>query len=256
MTNKAKASSVQQKRGLWKTLFIAAIVAGVLCVLTGSGVLYYAVGRPLLAPKTTVILEPDRTQISTVTQADLEKTAQILRERWRALGYGDLWASFTVSDNGQIIGQIPTHVDSEFIHRTKAIGVVEFVDFGKTPIAAGTIVSTDFDYDYLPKAGGTKWHTIMTNDEIQSIYVSASQSGGYEIPFALTEKGKEILADYSARNVNNFLGILLDKVVISSPRITSPITDGYGVINGEFTRQAAQIFAAIARFGPLPIPLK
>lgn len=249
-------SSAQQKSGARKILVVAAIVGCVLCVLAGSSILFYVVGRPLLTPKTTVIFEPDRSQISTVTQADLEKTAQILRGRWSALGYGGLWASFTISDNGQIIGQIPTKIDSEFINRTKAIGMVEFVDFGKTPVADGTIVSTDFDYNYLPKVDGTKWHTIMTNSEIQTINVSTSQSGGYEIQFILTEKGKKILADYSTQNINNHLGILLDKVVFSSPKITSPIMDGYGAINGQFTEQTAQIFVAIVRFGPLPIPLQ
>jgi hypothetical protein len=248
-------SSAQQKSSSRKILVVVAIIGFVLCVFAGSGILYYRVGRPLMTPKTTVIFEPDRSLIlMTVTQADLEETARILRLRWSSLGYGNPWTSFVVSDNGQIIGQIPTNIDTEFINRTKVNGLVEFVDFGKTPIADGTIVSTDFGYDY-PKVDGTKWHTIMTSSEMRTISVSISQIGGYEILFSLTEKGKIILADYSTQNINSYLGIILDKVVISSPRVTSPIMDGNGVITG-LTKQTAQIFAAIVRSGPLPIPLK
>jgi preprotein translocase subunit SecD len=35
-----------------------------------------------------------------------------------------------------------------------------------------------------------------------------------------------------------------------------PITNGAGVIDGNFTQQQAEIFAAVIRSGPLPIPLK
>jgi len=49
---------------------------------------------------------------------------------------------------------------------------------------------------------------------------------------------------------------VLDKQVISSPRIETPITGGSGVITGNFTYEAANALVVQLRYGSLPIPLK
>ncbi len=49
---------------------------------------------------------------------------------------------------------------------------------------------------------------------------------------------------------------MLDKRVISAPRINSAIPDGKGVITGSFTNETANQLAIQLRYGSLPIPLK
>ncbi len=49
---------------------------------------------------------------------------------------------------------------------------------------------------------------------------------------------------------------MLDKVLISSPRISTSITEGSGVITGSFDREGANRLAVQLRYGSLPIPLK
>jgi len=56
--------------------------------------------------------------------------------------------------------------------------------------------------------------------------------------------------------VNQVLAIVLDKEVISTPTINEPITDGQGVIQGNFTVDSANALAVQLRYGSLPIPLK
>ena len=64
-------------------------------------------------------------------------------------------------------------------------------------------------------------------------------------------------SQHTTNNVGHYLGIVLDKVVISAPKVKSPITDGSGVISGSFTREQANSLAVYLRVeGPLPIPLK
>jgi len=49
---------------------------------------------------------------------------------------------------------------------------------------------------------------------------------------------------------------VLDKVLISAPRISVPITEGKGVITGSFTLETANALAVQLRYGSLPVPLK
>ncbi len=57
-------------------------------------------------------------------------------------------------------------------------------------------------------------------------------------------------------NTGKFLSIVLDKQVISSPVINSPIIGGTGSISGNFTLEQANAFAIQLRYGSLPVPLK
>jgi protein-export membrane protein SecD len=49
---------------------------------------------------------------------------------------------------------------------------------------------------------------------------------------------------------------VLDRKVISAPRINEPITQGNGIITGSFTSQSAEELALLLRAGALPAPLK
>jgi preprotein translocase subunit SecD len=72
----------------------------------------------------------------------------------------------------------------------------------------------------------------------------------------LSGEGAKVFGDHTAANVNRFLTIVLDKRVISSPRIESAITGGQGTITGNFTFESANTLAVQLRYGSLPVPLK
>ncbi|HLO14220.1 MAG TPA: hypothetical protein VK206_05285, partial [Anaerolineales bacterium] len=166
--------------------------------------------------------------------------------------------SFVVAENNQIIGQVPDSIDAEtFVGQIVAIGLLEFVDFGESPVAVGMSVRTDFDYKYFPQVEGPIWHTVITNDGFESAYVTTDQSGRAAISFTLTMEGTKILSDFTTNNIGHYLGIVIDKVVISAPQVKTPITDGRGWIQGSFTQEEAQLLAAYLGIkGPLPLPLK
>ncbi len=226
----------------------------ILCGLAVLGIGYILV-RPSLMPKTQVILEPDYSLISTVEAADLKRAAEILTERCRLLGYSGV--SFATNENNQIIGKVPSSLDAETILKpVVAIGLLEFVDFGQTPLEAGTAIRTDFDYLYFPQAEGPVLHTIMANDGLKEVLVSTDRVGKPAVSFTLTTEGTQVFADFTTNNVGRYLGIVLDKAVISSPVVNSPITDGSGIIQGAFTAEEANALAAYLKTkGPLPLPL-
>ncbi len=245
------------KQGSKKGLIVIAAAGAVLIISLAALIFYFTSGRALLTPKNTVTFEPDQAILGslTISQDTLQETAKLLAQRWSFLGYPQPMTSFEANSSGQIIGKIPTSVAGDFRDRVKVTGVLEFVDFGKRQMQAGTVVNTDYSYGY-ETAEGTKWHTLMTGGQIHTISAYKSQTGEYEVLFSLTENGKKTLTDYTTNNIDSYLGIVMDKVVIACPQIGSPITSGNGVINGNFTQQAAEIFVAIVRSGPLPIPLK
>jgi preprotein translocase subunit SecD len=106
--------------------------------------------------------------------------------------------------------------------------------------------------------GETIWHTVMTGVDIKSVTVSADQSGvgGFVVNFELTPNGTKVFAEHTAANVGNFLTIVLDKTVISSPRIDGSIPDGQGVISGNFTSESANNLAVMLRYGRLAVPVE
>jgi preprotein translocase subunit SecD len=243
-----------QKNDLWPKILIAIVVV-LLCAggVIGTGFLAkYAL--PYLQPRKTLILEPDFSKISTVDPANLEKTAQILTERCDQMGCSSV--NFTVSESNQIVGKIPAILNIDaLVKKITAIGLLEFTDFGTSPVAVGDIVRTDFENAFLHQVEGTVRHTIMTNQEIETVSVTKAQTGEYQIAFTLTEQGANIFFDYSSKNTGKYLGILLDKVVLFAPIISTAITDGNGIIQGRFTFVSAQDLAAYLQISPLPIPL-
>ena len=76
------------------------------------------------------------------------------------------------------------------------------------------------------------------------------------VSFTLQPDASDLFAEYTRQNVNNFLTIVLDKRVISSPQISSVIDGGQGTITGQFTLEEAEQLATQLRFGSLPIPLR
>lgn len=101
------------------------------------------------------------------------------------------------------------------------------------------------------------YHTVMTGAALKSVSVQANQVGkGYQIAFVLTDKGAKIFGDFTSQHVGEYLGIALDKTLISAPVVREPITDGRGVISGNFTYESANDLAIQLRYGSLPIPLK
>jgi preprotein translocase subunit SecD len=104
---------------------------------------------------------------------------------------------------------------------------------------------------------GPIFHTLMTGAALSNVGVQVnSTTGQYEVSFELKADAAKTFADYTTSHVGQVLAIVLDKKVISAPTINSPITDGKGVIQGNFTSQSANDLAVQLRYGSLPIPLK
>ncbi len=122
--------------------------------------------------------------------------------------------------------------------------------------AAGITTTNTTTSTAITQPDGKPWHTVMIGSIIQIVNVQTAPAGGYEVAFTLTTGGAKQFADYTSAHVGTPLAIVLDKKVISAPTINQAITDGQGVITGNFTLDTANNLAVQLRYGALPVPLK
>jgi len=240
-----------------------------------------------------VVMEADLPPEVKVSASNMEAARTIVENRTNALGVAE--NTIQVVGERRLVGEFPGLEDASGVLETiQKTGLMEFVDFGNDQPLPGTIVKTDFGVSSATETGAVAptatasgeaptatpesaatptaaeatptpeaaapeekvYHTVMTGAELATVGVTVHQTYGYVIEFTLTPKGREIFANYTASHVGQYLGIVLDKKVISAPRVDEPIPDGAGIIRGSFTRESANSFAVQLRYGSLPVPLK
>lgn len=209
----------------------------------------------------------------------------IVEKRVNALGVSE--AVVQLAENCRIVVEIPGETDPErALNTIRKTGVLEFVALGKEYLPPGTVVQTDLGGSTAAPTGSATptveptaqpavtptdeataqpsptpqpkvYHTVMTGTALKSVSVQADPLGsGYQIAFVLTDQGAKAFGDFTSQHVGEYLGIALDKTLISAPVVREPITDGHGVISGNFTYESANDLAIQLRYGSLPIPLK
>jgi preprotein translocase subunit SecD len=222
-----------------------------------------------------VLLEADLPEGQEVEPGAMEAAKVIVKNRVDALGV----AEPLVQSQGErrIIVELPGVEDPELAIATiRETGLLEFVDVGNTFLPPGTLVETDFGgtvppTEPTPTVEITEtttitptapvppepvYTTVMTGRELDTVNVALDQLGRPEIQFALKFEGTSIFADFTSRNVGRFLCIVLDKRIISCPRIQNAIPDGQARITGDFTLEEARSLAIQLRYGALPVPLR
>lgn len=229
-----------------------------------------------------VLLEADLPETTQVDAQQMEDAQKILENRSNGLGVSEV--VFQVAGTRRIVGEFPglTNPD-EVLGVLKGTGQLEFVDVGDQYQQEGTRLKTSLGgssetaptvvptAESTPAAAGTEaapaaeptpaaedvvWPTVMTGTDLSSVAVSRGPTGQYLVDFELKAEGAQVFADHTSKNVGKFLCIVLDKVVISCPRIDSAITEGRGQISGNFTADSSNNLAIQLRYGSLPVPLK
>jgi len=212
-----------------------------------------------------VLLEADLPADAEVTAEMMSTARNILEQRTNALAVRE--NLIVVAGERRIVAEFPGLEDSASVLNTiQETGLLEFVDTGDYSPDEGLMLKTDFGAEGEPAAPTTAdntgtpeeitYHTIMTGKDLTSVSVSPGQFGGYQIDFTLSAEGAEIFATHTAANTGRYLTMVLDKRVISAPRIDSAIPGGQGTITGSFTRESANALAVQLRYGSLPVPLK
>ncbi len=233
------------------------------------------------------LLEADVSDCSTVDAAELDVTRQILENRANALGVSEI--VMQIAGQCRIVAEFPGVSDPEaVVAALQQTALLEFVDMGANPEPEGAEVQTDYDaasagpdgtvatavpgaaptvIPTVPPASGTPvagataepqvYHTVMTGAALDTVAVQPGSLGGqYQILFTLKPDAAKVFGSFTSSHVNQYLAIVLDKKVISAPIIKSAITDGQGVIEGDFTQESANALTVQLQYGSLPVPVK
>jgi preprotein translocase subunit SecD len=202
-----------------------------------------------------VILEADLPETTEITAEQMDVARSIIENRTNALGVAE--NSIQVAGERRLVGEFPGLEDSNSVLSTiQQTGLLEFVDFGTTPLNPGTVITTDYGGNTEVAEGQILYHTIMNGADLLTVGVTTDQFNQTVVTFDLNDEGRAIFADYTTNHTGEFLGIVLDKQVISAPQVDEPITEGSGMIRGNFSIESANALAIQLRYGSLPVPLK
>jgi preprotein translocase subunit SecD len=236
-----------------------------------------------------VLLEADLPAETVVTSDQMQTARNIVENRVNALGVVEPLVQ--VAGARRIVVELPG-IDNpeEAVATIQETGLLEFIDMSTVTDAeayalVGQTLQTDFGQTgsisdvvtptaevatatpetgasaatpvATPESAAPVFHTVMTGAGLKEAGATVNQTTGeYEVAFVLTDEGKQTFGDYTSAHVGQILGIVLDKTLISAPRISVAITEGRGVITGSFTSESANALAVQLRYGSLPIPLK
>ena len=208
-----------------------------------------------------VLLEADLPVDTVIDPTDMQTARQILENRSNGLGVSEV--TFQVAGSNRIVGEFPGLENTEeVIAVLKETGQLEFVDTGDNFFNPGTEIVTDLNGQPLTQPDSitgetpTVYHTVITGANLKDVSVTQNTLGEVLVAFELDAEGAKAFGDHTAKNIGKALSIVLDKKVISSPRIQSAITGGKGTISGNFTIETANNLAVQLRYGSLPIPFK
>ena len=208
-----------------------------------------------------VLLEADLPQETAISSSSMDTARQIVESRANGLlGVGEAVVQ-QVGDR-RILVELPGESDPQrAIEVIGETGQLEFVDMGQISAQLaqaflGQTLLTDYPAPREVNNGEIIYHTIMTGTAIQNVAAKTDALGKFIVAFDLDADGTKVFRDYTSNNINSFLAIVLDKEVISIPRVSTAIPNGSGSISGNFTLETANHLATTLRYGSLPIPLK
>lgn len=212
------------------------------------------------------LLEADLPSETAVSVESMSTARSIVDNRVNGLGVTE--ATVQQAGNRRLVVEMPGFTDTETaLSVLKQTGLLEFVDFTglsdqEAYALVGKAIQTSIGQSDPAAAAEAQtgeqsiFETVMTGAELKTVNVVTTQTGEPEVAFELTPEGSDTFRNFTSANVGKILAIVLDKVVLSTPTINQAITDGQGVISGNFTIESANDLAVNLRYGSLPIPMK
>jgi protein-export membrane protein SecD len=215
-----------------------------------------------------VLLEADLPPGESVDAEQMNTVRQIISQRVNALGVADPLVQ--VEGDRRILVELPGISNPEqAIDLIQGTALLEFVNSGDQSLPEGMCIRTtlnegqpsqcEFDdgrtEEQIAASPAPTYETVLTGSALRSATVNIGQFQEVLVGFEMNPDSAQIFGAYTRDNIGRFLTIVLDKRVISSPRINAAISDS-GVIEGNFSVEEAQNLALQLQYGSLPIPLK
>lgn len=175
----------------------------------------------------------------------------------------------SVSDPERVKALISTGGKLEFVHvisatnpapvqtyATKEAAIASLNSNGTTPTNRRVLAYAERS-DPANSPSSAKWAVvespaIVDGSELRDASAVPSSYGeNYQIHFSLKQTGADKFGSWTGANINEYLGVVLNDELKSVAYIKSQIYD-QGVIDGRFTKQAAEDLALVLKSGALP----
>src|SRR5215831_11430612 len=247
--------------------------------------------RPKQPLDSFVLLEVDAPTAE--REAAAQQTILIFEQRLNALGLSNFSVKVQGDPTrGQILVSLPAGVDHDRLKRIlTAAGKLELthVISPPSPAPVTTYETSEEAIASLKSAGGipsnrrvlpyaerhgseaepgangnakyTKWvvtesDTIINSNDLRDAAAMPARGGGsYTVTFSLRRDGADKFGAWTASNINQYMGVVLNDEVKSIAFIRSQIFDS-GEISGQFTKSSAEDLALVLKSGSLPFPVK
>jgi preprotein translocase subunit SecD len=230
-----------------------------------------------------VLLEADLPAETQISQEDLKQAQGILESRSNGLGVSEV--VFQIAGNRRIVGEFPGLTNtSQVIQTLKQVGQLAFVPMGQNPVARGQEIKIDYakvatktgeipENTLVPSPTAIPGSTtdantpaaqapemvyipLMSGADLDTVGIGRGSLGEYMVDFTLKSTASKLFGDYTSKHIGDYLAIVLDNKVISTPSINSAITEGKGQISGNFTFDTSNELMIQLKYGSLPIPFK
>lgn len=207
--------------------------------------------------------EAQRIRVQSVDQA-----VNILKRRLDTAGVQGLM----VQQHGehQIVIQLPGEADVD--EKKELIAKTAHLEFKIVEKEASSKESLLDQYDgELPsgkeivlsqgKHGEVRYYLVpsfpdLTGEHIVFAKEDFGEYGNLEVHFTLDAEGTKDFAELTENNVGKSIGIIIDGVMYSAPRVQGAIPNGHGRITGEYSTEEARALAIVLNSGALKAPIK
>ncbi len=254
---RAAMSRTRVRTGLRLAAAPLVLVAALVVIVIGAGLgaRTATLGASPSPRYTTLVYEYVLDAGQTVTAADREAIATILRSRIESAGVVD---SVVTAENDRVQVKVPADANVQSIESLVGRqGLLEFVLL--PPAIYGT---SDSPGSKEIPANGSKLDPSLpaqfTSRDLDRSKTAANPgvTGGWQVDFAFNDNKAAEFATWSGEHINDYFAIALDGVVQSAPYIQSKVEGGHGIISGAFTEEEAKSLAALLKAGSLPYPLR
>ena len=228
--NRYKLESIWRETQLRKNSFaklvaIIAVIVGVFFYYVSP--LAHSIKQGLdLQGGTHVVLEAVDTPEAQVNEDAVQRVVKIIEKRVNELGLTE--PIIQRQGERRIIVELPGIKDPE-----EAIAVL-----GKTAML-----------EFQDEQG----NTVLTGTDLKDAKAQIDHANQNMVALEFSDEGGKKFAELTAKNVGKTIAILLDKQMLTNPRVNEPITGGKAVITGYRTIEEAQHLAILLRSGSLPV---
>lgn len=196
------------------------------------------------------------------TEQQLDAAAAVIKNRLNSLNIND-YEVYSDAKSDRIIVRFPWQAGETDFDPEKA--VKELGETAELTFRYGSDYETDPETDDIIPTGDI----ILNGSDIKSAQPGSQYndtSGSYEYVVQLQlndtstegESGKEKFASATAELAGSStpISIWMDNTMISSPTVSTAITDGQAVISGDFTYESAKSLADKINSGALPFKME